>query len=124
MPSSSDGRRATGRSGEAAAERYLVQQGWEILAKGWRPPFAPRLGEVDILARDGSTLVVVEVRTRRGRAFGTPLESIGPKKLRRLSRLARAAAVAYDTDDVRVDAIGIEEEGGRARLTHVRGATA
>lgn len=123
-PSPSDGRRATGNEGETIAARYLQGRGWEILARGWRPDFAPRLGEVDLLARDGSTLVVVEVRTRCSTSgFGTALESVDARKAAKLARLARAAARAFDVSEVRVDVVGIDRARGRAtRLAHVPNA--
>ncbi len=122
-PSPSDGRRATGARGEEIAARYLSSRGWEILARSWRPEFAPRLGEVDLLARDGSTLVVVEVRARSSRGHGTSLESVDARKAARLARLARAAARAFDMDEVRVDVVGIDRGRGRAtRLTYVPNA--
>ena len=46
------------------------------------------LGEVDIIAREGKTLVFVEVRTKTGTAFGRPEESIDVRKAARLRRLA------------------------------------
>ena len=116
------GRAGLGACGEALAARYLGGLGWEIIEARWRPPFAPRLGEIDIVARDGGTIVLVEVRTRRGKSFGTPLESILGEKSRRLARLARAAVLAFGTDEIRIDAIGIECGGGKVRLRHARNA--
>ncbi len=74
----------TGRQGEDVAAGYLVQAGYEILARNWRCP----LGELDIVAREGDTLVFVEVRSRRTAGFGAPEESVGFVKQQKLSRLA------------------------------------
>jgi len=75
---------ATGRRGEEVAAAYLAKAGYEILARNWRCP----LGELDIVAREGDTLVFVEVRSRRTAGFGAPEESVGFAKQQQLSRLA------------------------------------
>ena len=57
---------ALGRFGEEVAAEHLRLQGLQILARNWRCP----TGELDIVARDGSSLVICEVKTRRSTAFG------------------------------------------------------
>ena len=78
------GRKATGARGEAIAARYLQRAGYEIVTTNWRC----RRGEIDLIARDGATLVFVEVRTRRSADLGSPEESITAAKQRRLRQLA------------------------------------
>ena len=73
-----------GKSGENLACRELARRGYEIVARRWRS----RRGEIDIIARDGATLVFVEVKARDGRAFGAPAEAVTPLKQRRLTQLA------------------------------------
>jgi len=81
-----DRRRETGRRGEEAAAHYLAARGFRILHRNWRC----RMGELDIVAEDGETLVFVEVRTRAAHGrFGTPAESIDARKRRKLAALAR-----------------------------------
>ena len=75
-----------GRAGEERAVRHLTAQGYEILDRNWRCP----QGELDIVARRGGVLVVVEVKTRRSAAFGHPFEAIDGRKRRRLWQLAQA----------------------------------
>ena len=65
-----------GKRGEELAEGYLRAAGCGILATNYRCPW----GEIDLIAQDGEELAFVEVRTRRGSAFGTPPESITRKK--------------------------------------------
>jgi putative endonuclease len=72
-----------GRAGEAAALNYLKEQGLHILARDWRS----RLGQIDIVAEDGDTLVLVEVKARRGAAFGPPQEAVDARKQRKLRTL-------------------------------------
>lgn len=78
------GRSELGAWGEDLAAAHLQAVGMTILDRNWRC----RHGEIDILAADGSTLVVCEVKTRTSRDFGTPLAAVTPRKLRRLRRLA------------------------------------
>ena len=75
-----------GRHGERLAVDYLTAHGWRILDRNWRCP----QGEIDIVALEGRELVVVEVKTRRSRAFGDPLEAVTGQKLTRLCVLAGA----------------------------------
>ena len=75
---------AVGRFGEDVAVRHLEAAGLEILDRNWRC----RDGELDIVARDGETLVFCEVKTRSGVAFGTPEEAVGTAKVARIRRLA------------------------------------
>jgi putative endonuclease len=75
---------ALGRHGEQVAARFLTQAGLTVLGRNWRCS----QGEIDIIALDGRTLVICEVKTRSGVRFGTPLEAVSKPKLRRLRRLA------------------------------------
>ncbi len=65
---------AVGRFGEQLAGDYLAEACLTILERNWRCPE----GEIDIIALDGSVLVVVEVKTRSTTAFGEPAEAVGP----------------------------------------------
>ena len=76
-------RERVGHAGEAAAVRHLEQQGYRVLARDWRS----RLGQIDLVAEDGDTLVLVEVKARRGTTFGTPQESVDARKQRKLRTL-------------------------------------
>lgn len=111
---------ALGRYGEELAARYLGDRGLEILERNWRCP----QGEVDIVARDGSCLVVCEVKTRRGTAFGDPVEAVTVAKALRLRRLAAAYVHARTIAParVRIDVVGVLcRPGEPPRLRHVVG---
>ena len=71
---------ARGRRWESAAARYLERRGLTVVARGYRC----RLGELDLVCREPSTLVVVEVRARSADARCTAVESIGPSKRKRI----------------------------------------
>ena len=102
----SDRRRALGQRGEDLAVQYLTTLGYFVRERNWRCA----AGELDIVAERDSTLIFVEVRTRRGDRLGTPEESITPAKRAKLI----AAAQTYlsertETDrDWRIDVVAIE----------------
>jgi putative endonuclease len=77
---------AAGARAEALAAAFLVERGLKLVARNFRT----RLGEIDLIARDGATLVFVEVRRRRSSAFGGAAASITPTKRARLVATARA----------------------------------
>lgn len=119
------GRSELGRRGEELAARYLTDVGYTVVDRNWR---CGRLGEVDIVAVDpeGACVVAVEVKTRRGRSQGGPLEAVTPVKVERLGRLAAAwcRENSPNLPRLRVDVIGIETDGcSPARLTHVLDVT-
>ncbi|MGH9321126.1 MAG: YraN family protein [Vicinamibacteria bacterium] len=94
-----------GARGESVAARELKRRGYEILERRWRC----RIGEIDIVARDGETLVIVEVKARARADFGAPVNAVNREKRRRLERLARAYLKARRLQDVmvRFDAVGV-----------------
>jgi putative transposase len=80
----SDPRRRLGDEGEDLAAAVLKQRGYKILGRNYVTP----LGEIDLIARQGKTLVVVEVKTRKSTRFGSPQEGVSLAKQQRLRRLA------------------------------------
>jgi putative endonuclease len=111
---------ALGRRGEDIAARHLVVAGLEVVERNWRCS----QGEIDIVAREGTELVFVEVKTRSSVAYGHPLEAITPTKLARLRRLAGAWCEAHPEQrgQVRIDAIAvIAPATAPARVEHLRG---
>jgi len=81
----SKGGRISGQTAEENACRFLRDRGYEIVARNWRTI----RGEVDIVARDGSTLVFIEVKSRSRPGFGGPEAAVHPAKQRRLVAAAR-----------------------------------
>jgi len=80
----SDGRRHIGESGEALAVRFLKKDGYKIIEQNYRC----KLGEIDIIARDGRVLAFIEVKARRTGEFGGPKWAVTPKKQRKISMVA------------------------------------
>jgi putative endonuclease len=115
-----DGRQDLGRRGEAVAEAFLRARRYTIVARNYRC----RAGEIDLVALDGPTLVFVEVRSRRGTARGTPLESVDGRKQARVARVARhfLAVQGWNDRDARFDVIGIRFEVEPPAVDHVAGA--
>jgi putative endonuclease len=109
-----------GRKGEQLAVQYLRARGMRILDRNWRC----RHGEIDVVAQDGASLVVVEVKTRSGHTHGTALESVSRAKLVRLRALTARwlAAQPRPYDHVRIDVIALQRVGGDFTLRHVKGA--
>lgn len=84
----------SGADAEALAARRLEERGLVIVERNWRC----RFGEIDIIARDGSTLVFVEVRARSGDGFGGAAASIDHRKQQRLCAAARYYLAREGTD--------------------------
>lgn len=74
-----------GQKGEEIAEKYLLQQGYEILEKN----FHSQQGEIDIVARDGEFLVFVEVKNYSFRSYGSPLGAVRKSKKQSIIHAAR-----------------------------------
>ena len=77
-------RRALGVAGEDLATAWYVGHGCQVLARNWRC----REGELDLVVRDGRSIVFCEVKARSSLAFGSPLEAVTPSKQRRIRVLA------------------------------------
>ncbi len=118
-------RKNLGESGERVAALFLEQQGFRIVERNWRSQ-TPR-GEIDLIVEDANGLAFVEVRTRRGTAYGAPEESLTRRKRRTLIAVAQeyvAAHPQYHDCAWRIDLIAIElDRAGRlARMDHIPGA--
>jgi putative endonuclease len=98
-------RQGLGRRGEQLAAERLAGLGYEVVARNFRCP----AGEIDLVARQADTWVFVEVRTRRGTSFGTPEESITPRKRQHLIASAQHYLLAHQLEDVpwRIDAVAV-----------------
>jgi putative endonuclease len=86
-----------GRRGERIACRFLLRQGFDVLARRYRG----RSGELDLIAIEQETLVFVEVKTRTSRDFGEPWEFVDWQKQQILQRTAEEFIVEHDLGDYR-----------------------
>lgn len=118
----SDGRKRLGDFGERVAAHHLEGKGYRILARQWRCA----RGELDLVAAAGEVLVFVEVKTRRGRAFGAPEQGVDARKAQKLLELAQHYLFEHDLDDVewRVDLVAVELDprGKLLRCEHIENA--
>ncbi|TKB28161.1 YraN family protein [Desulfopila sp. IMCC35006] len=78
-------RQRLGKSGEETVAQYLKNMGYTIVVVNYRC----KVGEIDIIARDDSVLVFIEVKTRSGLDYGFPAEAVTPRKQRQISRAAQ-----------------------------------
>ncbi len=111
-----DGRRQLGEAGEDLAAAALKRQGYKILERNYTCP----LGEIDLIARQGKTVVFIEVKTRTSARFGGPREAVHAGKQARLKRLAEYYLKRQRLDSalVRFDVVGIimAEAGPRVEI--------
>lgn len=110
-----------GRAGEQVAVEHLVARGLVVLARNWRR----REGELDVVATDGHSLVVCEVKTRSGIGYGLPVEAVTRTKAARIRRLAQQwlAESRARWVEVRFDVVAVLLVPGRApQVEHYEGA--
>jgi putative endonuclease len=109
-----------GAYGEACAARHLTDLGMVVLDRNWRC----QAGEIDLVLREGPTLVVCEVKTRTSPDYGAPVEAVTAEKADRLRRLAVAwmEQRGVRPAEVRLDLVGVMVRGTTVvSLDHVRG---
>jgi putative endonuclease len=109
-----------GRRGEDLAAEYLTDRGLVVLSRNWRC----REGELDVVATDGTTLVVCEVKTRSTAEFGDPAEFVTRAKMRRLRHATHAWLRQYGVGwcAIRFDVVAVLwPPNGPPRLRHHRG---
>ena len=111
---------ALGSLGESLARAAMEQQGYAIVATRYRT----RVGEIDIVARDGGCLVFVEVKARRTVERGTPAEAVTPRKQRRIIAMARDFLARYQSDatSCRFDVVAILLTDGEPSIEIIRDA--
>lgn len=111
---------ALGARGEEIAANYLAARGFDLIARNWRCKY----GELDLLMRDGETIVAIEVKSRSGPGFGSALEAITMRKAARLRRLLLEWATETGNRGraLRVDAVGItmRAAGQPPHIDHLR----
>ena len=96
--------RGSGGAAEAAAAAFLVRHGLSLLQSNYRC----RLGEIDLVLRDGPTVVFAEVRLRTSRSFGGAAESIDARKRARIIAAARHYLAGKHEMPCRIDVVLLE----------------
>lgn len=112
-------RRLFGDSAEQTAEQFLIKKGYVILDR----QFLTRVGEIDLIARQGDEVVFVEVKARHTDAFGYPEASVTPTKLRKIAKTALLylRLKQLEESNFRIDVIAIEHQFSPPRITHFEG---
>jgi len=113
-------RKRVGKDGETEAVGYLQAKGYTILERNYR---AER-GEIDIVIRDGETLVFVEVKTKHQNGFGEPEDWVDQKKQTQIGKVAMLYLQDKNLEgvDCRFDVVTIVYENGKKKIRHIQDA--
>lgn len=114
-------RQRLGSYGERLAAEHLERTGWRILDRNYRVGRR----EIDLVARRGGVVAFIEVKARRGREYGDPLEAVTARKRREIETVAATWLERHGApDDVyRFDAIAIRlDRSGASRIEHLEDA--
>jgi putative endonuclease len=108
-----------GAEGEEWAVGFLKKEGYQILERNWR---FKKL-EIDIIARKGDVLVIVEVKTRKNDTFGQPEIFVTKRKQQFLITAAHYYITERDLDlETRFDIVAISSQGEQHTVKHLEGA--
>jgi putative endonuclease len=108
-----------GKLGEELAVEFLQKNGYEILETN----YVFQKAEIDIIAKKGDVLAVVEVKTRSSIDFGLPQDFVKPKKIQLLVKAVNEYVISNDLDvEVRFDIIAISKEGKNFKMEHLEDA--
>lgn len=112
--------KALGTKGEDLAVRFLQKKGYRIVKRNYKTP----VGEIDIIARDGDTIVFIEVKTRTDISFGYPFEAVNNRKRQKLKNLALLYLKRQGKESpVRFDVLSIFcTDNGKKDIEHIKDA--
>jgi putative endonuclease len=110
-----------GKWGEALAAKFVEKKGYDIIERDWKSGHH----DLDIIARDEDTLVIIEVKTRRNRLFGDPEEAIDYKKRQSLQSAINHYVKSHHVNaPVRFDIISIVGTiGSTPEIDHIKDVT-
>ncbi len=108
-----------GEKGEGLAVEFLKKKNYKIIKQNYKTP----IGEIDIVAKDGETLVFIEVKTRESLEYGQPFEAVNSFKKRKIAK----AAMLYlkrlkEIPPCRFDVVSVYYEHGRSEFELIRDA--
>ena len=108
-----------GTAGEKIAVEHLLSQGYKILSRNWRYGHL----ELDIIAQDGKTLVIVEVKLRASNAFGTPQEFVTRAKQKKIIKAAGFYIREHNIDlEIRFDVVSVIQNSNELSVEHIKAA--
>lgn len=118
--SGDNAKQVLGREGEHVAEQFLRKKGYKVVERNYRCA----AGELDLIVLDRRVVVFVEVKTRSGKGFGSPLEAVEFRKQRRMIRAAQffLSANKLHQRDARFDVVGISWSGREPVVEHIENA--
>ena len=113
-------RLSTGAYGEELAYKKIKRLGYKKIIRNYRC----RLGEVDLIAMDGDTLVFIEIKTRKGKSVGYAKEAVDARKRRQISKAALAYMKSNDCceDRARFDVVAVSLGEGEPEIEVVKNA--
>ncbi|MCL2839537.1 MAG: YraN family protein [Defluviitaleaceae bacterium] len=111
-----------GMHGQDEAEIFLKSKNYKILERNYRI----RTGEIDLIARDGSFIVFIEVKYRRSVSYGFPREAVGRVKQEKIIRTAMhyIATKKLENQDCRFDVVEVLHQNGNIHINHIENAFA
>ena len=108
-----------GEKGEGLAVKFLKKKGYRIIKQNYKTP----IGEIDIIAAEGDTLVFIEVKTRESLEYGHPFEAVNKAKRRKIANVALLYLKALKKEPpCRFDVVSIFYENGRPGLELIKDA--
>ncbi len=107
--------KVVGRAGEELAKQYFEKLGWQIIATNYHLPF----GEIDILAKDHQTIVIVEVKAKTNLHYGLPQEEVNAHKQAKLRKLAHRISQDYPDQPIRIDVLAIDYSSVAPKIDHI-----
>ena len=113
-------RQVLGKEGERIAERFLKKKGYKLVERNYRCA----AGEIDLILLDRRVIVFVEVKTRTGHGFGTPLEAVEFRKQRKMIHAAQyfLSAKGLHQREARFDVVGISWRQSEPLVEHIENA--
>ncbi|MEO5355916.1 MAG: YraN family protein [Nitrospirae bacterium YQR-1] len=110
---------ATGKQGEKLAGEFIKKLGYQILEKNYKN----KIGEIDIIAKDGDCVVFIEVKTRLNDTFGMPVEAVNFRKIHKIKNTALIYMKTLDNPAaVRFDVISVMIGAKQYQIEHIKGA--
>ena len=109
-----------GKQGERIAELFLKKKGFKLVERNYRCA----AGELDLIMLDQRVIVFVEVKTRTGIGYGTPLEAVEVRKQQKMIRAAQffVNAKKLNQREARFDVVGISWRGAQPHVEHIENA--
>lgn len=113
-------RHITGKDGEEIASKYLLQNGYQILKRN----FYTKQGEIDIIAKEKEEYVFIEVKTRKNREYGEPIDAIDKNKIKHLKKAISYYLYKNKLEDkfIRIDIIQIKYIKNKFYINHIKQA--